>query len=328
MAMQNFSPEFKDPEHYIIDITYRIWEERGIGLIHDWYAPNSIVRTPHGVSNTADSVVNGTMATLHEFPDRLLLPEDVIIGEKASGFYSSHRVRSTATHLGDGGFGQATNRPITMLTVADCLCRDNMVVEEWLVRDQASMAAMLGHDVEAFGRQMGCKNPDNYNVGNDAMVGRWRDDNGLTIEGDKNIAQGIIDTYDAIWNGKNLNGMSDDYDRAVRFEGPSGSLAYSRERVGSLFFGMLSAIPDGKFEPHHVIVRQDEDKPVRVALRWSYAGTHGGNGRYGSPTEVPLTILGISHFELRYGKIQNEWMLVDDLAMYAQIESQTNHHPF
>ena len=87
------------------------------------------------------------------------MAEDVIIGDKAEGFYSSHRVRSTATHLGDGDFGPATNRPITMLAIADCLCRDNQVVEEWLVRDQAAIAIQLGLDPVAFGKALGAQKP-------------------------------------------------------------------------------------------------------------------------------------------------------------------------
>ena len=32
MQMENFSPESQTPEPYIIDITYKIWEERGVVL--------------------------------------------------------------------------------------------------------------------------------------------------------------------------------------------------------------------------------------------------------------------------------------------------------
>ena len=160
--MKNFSSEFQTPEQYIIDITYKIWEERGVGRIHDWYAPKGPVRTPHGVTNTVEMVVQHTLETMQEFPDRELLPEDVIIGDKDEGFFSSHRVRSPATHLGHGAFGAATNRPITMLTIADCLCRNNRVVYEWLVRDQASIARQLGLDPMTHGTALGRKNTSKY----------------------------------------------------------------------------------------------------------------------------------------------------------------------
>jgi hypothetical protein len=47
------------------------------------------------------------MATLAEFPDRQLLGEDVIwSGTPEEGMLSSHRIISTATHLGDGVYGR------------------------------------------------------------------------------------------------------------------------------------------------------------------------------------------------------------------------------
>ncbi|KAA3661954.1 MAG: hypothetical protein DWQ04_14835 [Chloroflexi bacterium] len=319
MGMQNFAPEFKTPEQYIIDITYRIWEERGIGLINEWYAPKCPVFTPHGVTNTVEKVVQHTLETMHEFPDRELFAEDVIIGDKHEGFYSSHRVRSTATHLGSGAFGNATNQPITLLAIADCLCRDNQVVREWLIRDQAAIVRQLGLDPIAHGTSLGQGNRDAYTIGNDAMQQRWADPNGTTMTGDQTIANQIVDAYDAIWNKKNLNVMQERYDRAVRFEGPAGDLCYGRFRTATRLSSILASIPNGRFHPHHVIVRQEPERPIRVALRWSYCGSFEGNGRYGSPTGCPLTLLGISHFELRSGLIVNECMGVDETAVYAQI---------
>lgn len=321
MSMSGFADEFNDPEHYIKDITFRIWEERGVGLIRDWYAPDGPVRTPHGVTRTAEQVVAATLETMHEFPDRQLLAEDIIIGEKPEGFYSSHRVRSTATHCGDGSFGASTGQAVTTVTIADCLCRDNQVVDEWLVRDQASLALQLGLEPKALAAQKAKANSKAYTAGIDAMLERWADPNGTTVEGDSAIAAGFVGLFDTIWNGKNLSAMEKGYDRALRFEGPSGVLAYGRERAGNVLHGIMAALPDGRFEAHHVVVRQDPAKPVRVALRWSYCGLHTGVGRYGAPSGAPLALLGISHFELRDGAIVNEWMLVDDVAVFAQISA-------
>jgi hypothetical protein len=317
--MKGFAPEFQTPEQYIIDITYKIWEERGVGRIYDWYAADGPVRTPHGVTETAEAVVRGTLETLHLFPDRELLAEDVIIGPRGEAFLSSHRVRSTATHLGEGAFGPPTRRPITTLTMADCLCRENQIVEEWLVRDQAHIALQLSLDPVALGRALGEKSADAYRIGNDAMRQRWRDPDGFTTVGDQDIAGGIVKTYESIWADKRLQVMDGSYDRALRWEGPGGQVCYGRSRAGHLISGILASIPEGRFEPHHVIVRQQPDRPIRVALRWSYCGSHSGRGRYGEPTGCQLALLGISHFELRDGLIVNEWLAVDELAVYAQI---------
>jgi predicted ester cyclase len=319
MGMQDFAAEFETPEQYIIDITYKIWEEQGVGRIRDWYAPDCPVRSPSGVSNTSEDVVKQTLSTQHIFPKRDLLAEDVIIGDKPSGFYSSHRVRTVGRHLGDGAYGPATNRPVTTLAIADCLCRENRVMEEWVLGDQATTVMQLGLDPVVYGQALGAQKPDAYAIGNDAMRHRWSDPDGLTIVGDAPIANRIIDTYAAMWNDKNLSVMAERYDRAVRFEGPAGQLAYGRTRTANVITAMLAAIPDGRFEPHHLIVRQQPERAVRVALRWSYCGTHTGHGRYGDPSGVPVALLGISHFELRDGLIAHEWLVVDETAIHAQI---------
>ncbi len=319
MGMQNFSSEFETPEQYIIDITYKIWEEQGVGRIRDWYSADCPVRSPHGVSNTSEAVVSQTLSSQQIFPNRDLLAEDIIIGDKPSGFYSSHRVRSVGKHMGNGYLGPATQRPVTMLAIADCLCRDNRIVEEWVLGDQAAAVIQLGLDPVAYGEALGRRNPDAYAIGNEAMRQRWTDPDGLTIVGDTPIANRILDTYSAIWNDKNLDVMQEGYDRAVRFEGPAGHLCYGRTRVGNVLTAILAAIPEGRWEPHHFIVREQSERAVRVALRWSYCGSHSGDGRYGEATGVPVALLGISHFELRDGAIANEWLVVDDTAIYAQI---------
>ncbi len=319
MGMQNFAPEFKTPEQYIIDITYKIWEERGVGRLHDWYAADCPVHTPHGIENTLIDVFNHTLGTMHLFPNRDILAEDVIIGDKADGFLSSHRARSLGRHLGDGIYGPTTQRPIVSLAIADCLCQNNMVVAEWLLRDQASLVKQIGLDPIAFGQDLGRKNPEPYIVGNAAMRQRWSDPEGVPIIGDTDIANRINDTYTALWDDKQLNIMDEMYDRAVRLEAPGGQLRHGRTQTGNVFSSILASVPDGRYEPHHIIVRQQPDSPIRVAIRWSYCGTHCGDGRYGAKTGVPIAILGISHFELRAGKILNEWMVVDETAVHAQI---------
>ena len=208
---------------------------------------------------------------------------------------------------------------MTTLAIADCLCRDNKVVAEWLLRDQSSILQQLGLDPVAYGQDLGRKNPEPYTIGNEAMRQRWADHEGLQIIGDPAIANRINDTYAGLWSDKQLKLMDDQYDRAVRLEGPGGQLCYGRVRAANLLSSILASIPDGQYEPHHIIVRQQAERAVRVAIRWSYCGTHSGNGRYGEKTGVPLAILGISHFELRDGLIVNEWMVVDETAVHAQI---------
>jgi predicted ester cyclase len=318
--MPGFDPDFADPVDYIVKITHRIWEERGIDLIRTrYYHPQALLRAPLGVSETADAVVNGTLETLAEFPDRQLLADDVIIGMKPHGFYSSHRVRSTGTHLGGGRFGAATGRAITMLTIADCLCRDNRVVEEWLVRDQAGIVRQLGHDPVAMGARIGRAHRASAAPGADALIERWRDPAGLTIEGDAALARRVVDGWTRIWTRAAIDDVRALYDRAVRLESPGGELHHGVSRLENVLFAILAAIPGGSFTAHHAIALREPDRPPRVAIRWSYRGRHAGHGRYGDPSGAELVLLGISQAELRGDRIINEWMLLDELSVHAQI---------
>ena len=317
MGMEGFSADFRDPVHYILDITERIWEGRGVELIRDWYAADGPVRTPHGRTDDVNAVIAGTRATMLSFPDRELLGEDVIIGSKPQGFYSSHRVRSTATHLGEGMFGEPTGRAMTMLTIADCLCRDNQVVDEWLVRDQAGIALQLGLDPRVMGRAMGAGAPESYRA--EEMVERWSDPNGLTVEGNGDLAERAVDAYHQLFETNDPERLALSHDRALRHEGPSGSLNYGRTRTGDLLGNIFEAMPKGRFIAHHAIGLNDPDRPPRVALRWSYIAPHAGGDRYGEATNVDLALLGVSQFEFREDRILNEWMVTDELSIHAQI---------
>ena len=64
---------------YILGITREIWEDRGLGpSLRRHYAEQVLLRHPGGVLVGNEAVLAATLQTLHEFPDRRLLGEDVI----------------------------------------------------------------------------------------------------------------------------------------------------------------------------------------------------------------------------------------------------------
>jgi len=321
MGMQGFSDHFTSPEHYIIDITYRIWEERGVDLIKDWYSVDCPVKTPMSYSVGVDPVIAGTWATLNEFPDRHLLAEDIIIGDWSDEvFYSSHRVRSPATKLGDGLFGPASGQAITMLTIADCICKADQIVDEYLVRDNCGVAVQLGIDPKDQVQRMVANGNRDGDTPADQLVERWSDE---YIEcGDPALAAPVLNAYKARFGqlaGQELYGAY--YDRAIRFEGSGHHLSYGLERMTDWTDARLSGLANPEFVAHHVIVKQTPGKPVRVALRWSLAADHAKESMFGAGSGQRVALLGASHFELRDGKIVNEWCIFDELSLYAQLMS-------
>jgi len=145
--LDGFDPAYADFVDYIVRCTHRIWEEKDIGLCRTHYANDVVMHTLAGPSRGCEAVVQGTLGALAAYADRQVVAEDVIWSEDAPGlFYSSHRITSRSTLEGsDAQYGAANGAAQMATTVADCLVRDNRIVEEWLYRDNARAALQMQH---------------------------------------------------------------------------------------------------------------------------------------------------------------------------------------
>ncbi|MEE3122333.1 MAG: nuclear transport factor 2 family protein, partial [SAR324 cluster bacterium] len=221
--MKGFDPEFINLKDYILKITHRIWEERGVDRIRDYYAEHAPVKTPSSITFHVEDVVRFTLQTLQMFPDRQLLGEDVIGSEDLPGtFYSSHRILSNMTHQGDGFFGPPTGVKIRTRIIADCICSENKVIDEWMVRDQSAIVKQIGLDPKEFSLQLTKDSMANGHVipsGGD-LVSRW------TGPPDSGSASGIvkelIETYTTIWETSELRMLDRTHDRACEVFAPQG----------------------------------------------------------------------------------------------------------
>ena len=229
MGMRGFDSDFVDLPDYILKITERIWEGRGVDLIRRYYAPDCILRTTNNILRGADAVVNSTLETLHQFPDRRLHGEDVVwSGDEDTGFYSSHRILSTAQHLGDGLFGPPTGKPIRVRTIADCAVRENQVYEEWLVRDQAAIANQIGLSPAQLAAMLLEQARDGYQAVDTIEVpGIY---NGSVDERDE--AGRYAACWRRVWNDAQLSALTEMYDDAARLELPRRASGDWPWRVG------------------------------------------------------------------------------------------------
>ncbi|MEL6915656.1 MAG: ester cyclase [Pseudomonadota bacterium] len=313
--MRGFSNEFEDFPDYILKITEEIWEGRGLGAaMKAYYHPDVIVRVPAGLSTGEAGMTQNTLETLDEFPDRVLLGEDVIwSGTPQEGMLSSHRIFSTATHHG-GKFGPATGVKLRFRGMADCYAKDNQISDEWLVRDNGSIARQLGQTPEDFvraeleaGRPMGAFLPENDITG--PYTGRGNDDpwgHRYAV-----LLERIM--------GAEINAIHENWDRACTLEYPGGVSASGREAADAFWLGLRSAFPGAEFRLHHVIGREDPLMPPRAALRWSLDGLHEGWGSFGRPSGKRVHVMGICHAEFGPWGLRREWVCYDELAIWAQI---------
>jgi hypothetical protein len=324
MSLQGFDKKWKDFPHYIIGITKEIWEDRGISTLHHYYAKDIIVRSPASVVRGNQGVISATMATLAEFPDRQLLGEDVIwSGSAETGdLLSSHRILSTATHLHSGAYGEATGKSLTYRIIADCAARDNMIYDEWLIRDQGAIVRQMGWDaktyaVDLIAREGGpdrCTQP--FTPKND-IAGDYQS------KGNSHpVGQRYADLLERIMCA-DMATIRRDYDRACQLELPGGITAHGWRPADEFWMGLRSAFPNARFQIDHQIGRDEKGMAPRAALRWSLHGKHEGWGAYGAPSGAEIYILGISNAEFGPYGLRREFVLIDETAIWKQIALKT-----
>lgn len=312
---------------FILELTRDIWEGRNVASLRERYAEEIVVRSPASVVVGNRAVIAATMATLSEFPDRVLLGEDVIWCETGGGgMFSSHRIVSTATHGREGAYGEASGTPLRWRIIADCHVRDNKVDDEWLIRDQGAIARQLGFSPRDYAEDLiakeggaeKCVAP--YTPANE-VAGPYEGsgDAGEWGERHADILTRIMAADFAV--------VAAAYDRAAGLEYAGGVSALSYDGAERFWMGLRAAFPSAEFRICHVVGREDARMPPRSAARWTLHGKHDGWGMFGQPTGAEVFVMGASHAEFSVltgeAKLRREWTLFDEVAIWKQILLQT-----
>ena len=323
MSVPGFSQRWKDFPDYIIGITKEIWEDRGVETLNRYYATDIPVRSPMGIQRGNKAVIASTMATINEFPDRELLGEDVIwSGDAGTGFLSSHRLLTTATHTRDGAFGPATGKRWTVRVIADCAAKQDTIYDEWLVRDYGGIVRQLGmaprdYALELIAREGGpesCPKPFLPEMDVDGGYHGTGNDNGWGLK-----YEGILTRLME----KDFNLIFSDYDRAAIGEYPGAVTAISHREIAQFWIGLRSSFPNAEFRIHHRIGMDADMLSPRAAIRWSLDGLHEGWGAFGKPTGARVHVMGMSHAEFGPWGLRREYTLYDEIAIWKQILIQT-----
>lgn len=323
MDLPGFDPEFVDFPHYIIRITERIWHDREVELCLKWYSENCAIHTLVGPITGAQTVVNNTWATLDAFPDRRLDGDNVIWSDKGEGsFLSSHLITSKMTNLGDSDFGPATGKRVLVRTIADCLCKDNRVIEEWLVRDNLALVQQLGFDPGTVAQRQASADKfagksliDTLSVYRSAAF-----DDGDAVP-QSPAAQIAVDLLRSYWSKPNLAIARSLSDFRLGAWYPGGDYLYGPDQVAEWQDGVRQSIPEALLRIHHIAEVPYLGDARDVAVRWSLSGHHYGSGRYGDATGAPVYILAVSHFRIMNGRVREEVTIWDDLAVMRQVAS-------
>jgi predicted ester cyclase len=329
MPMRGFEPEYTDIVDYIVRITHRIWEEKEVGYIYDTYQHNCIVHGSMGDAHGREGVVAATLEWLAAFPERRVYADDVIwSGDEDSGFHTSHLVTSVGYNLGHTRYGPPTGKKVLVRAIANCLARENMIFEEWLLRDETGLINQLGFDLQAIvGEQarsmltsgalpLPVRDPER-------MVGQYapaphpaRAGAGFDIE------DFIRSTYHEVWNRRRLNLLTKRLDAShtcitnnqTTLHGPS-------ERTVAVL-DTLAMFPDAGVSVDHVYWNGNDEQGYQVAVRWTLAGTHTGYGVLGPPSGARVRAMCLSQHRVRNGVFTQEFTLHDEMSLQRQIAAQ------
>lgn len=323
-VLDGFDPAYKDFVDYILKITHQIWEEKGIGIIYDTYHNNVVMH--FGVKNAIgiDKVIAGTLETLHAFPDRKLIAQNVIWSPHGGdGYLSSHRIISTATNMNDSVFGPATQRKISFRTVVDCAVAHNRIYEEWLVRDNLWIVKQLGFDPVKIAYKMAMQTIDNCGVketqyGLDSnMEGQFFPEKS-SVE-NQELGEWIKSVFGRIYSYRLFNEVKKYYvDNAVLHYICDRDLT-GHEQIQGMLVTLFASFPNARFIIERITYNEIGTNHYDVAVRWRISGIHEGYGMFGPPTGNAVQILGINHLKVENIRITEEWMTYDGLDVLRQI---------
>lgn len=322
-SLPGYDPVYRDFVDYIIRCTHRIWEQKNVGLCRTHYAADCRIHTLAGPVSGVEAVVQNTIATLSATPDRLLIGEDVIWSDDgAAGLYSSHRIVSRSTQMGDDAVLGAANLAATgVMTIADCLCRENRIVEEWLVRDNLRGLLQVGADPWVIAQAQA-----ETDKAGDPAQHQWRSDwiaatragSDVTIPHGHPAASPAA-MLAAAWR-------EDMFGDAATALSPTCEVRWPANRHGwgrGYWIGCLTQIRGGlhdvTYRLEHIAARPLPAGDVAVALRWALTGAHRGNGVWGVATGRDVLISAVSHYRLRGGSIVEDVTLFDELAVLRQV---------
>jgi hypothetical protein len=313
--------QYADVPSFIYGITREIWEERGAGTKLDkYYATDIKLRAPTGYTGSNAGVLAQTLQTLHQFPDRRLVGEDVIWHSLEDGsFLSSHRLMSVMTHTGDGALGKATGMPVRSRIIADCWVKNQVVIEEWLVRDQAALAYCLGSSPKALAEisvasDLAQTGSVNYFLPAHDKKSRYP----AAVSADPEV-QFYCQHLQAIWQSKDLAAIRSLFFHGADFHAPGGKVCYGHDEIDQFVVSYLASFPDAKLRIKSAFANHQTQRPARIAVRWEIEATHSGYGHFGEPTGAPIYIMGLSHANMSQTKVMSEWFMTDEVSVWKQI---------
>ncbi len=332
-SLKNFDPEFIDIVDYIIRITHRIWEQKNIALCNDYYAEYCPVHTLGGYSDDVATVIKNTLFTLAAFPDRTLFGENVVwrdLGEN-NGYYSSHRITSIMTNKNPSEFGASTGKTGRVTTIADCVCYENKIVYEWLMRDNSFLVKQLGISlIDAATHFANLPTNENFEVWRAQEIIRIKAQQATTHQwhtplddSSEKFAQFWVNT---LFNKKALGEVKNIYHKNDNLQWPGGLEAVVITAIKGVLSKRVTQSPKASATCDCSSVVPFEDDASDIAMSWSVAGTCTPKSeQFSQYTGQCFFVMAATHMRIIKGKISEEWTVFDEVAAYANMIRDYNN---
>lgn len=305
-----------EPADFIAGITFEIWEQRGVELIRQYYAPDCVVYGLDGLVLGAQAMVRGTYDYLEAFPDRRLLADAVIWSRDQPGqFHSSHRIDSPMTNLGPSAFGPATGNSVRVAAIADCWVEQGVITREWLVRDGLALVKQLGFDALPAARRL---HRERDQVTSDWLQAEFKRA-GRDPNCDHELASYARQVLSNCWRDGGLADAESPYaPYAVLHRSPRERHS-GTDAIEAHFAALRAAFGDVRIAVDHIAAQPWGHSGQDIAVRWGLAVRHRGAFE-GAPIDGrPAYILGVSHWRVVEGRIAVDWTLFDGLGVLAQL---------
>ena len=318
--LQGFDKRYHNIVHYILDITHAIWEDKDIGLLYDTYAEDIIIHLNTVVLKGREGVIKGTLDVLQTFPDRVPFGEEVIWSyEQGDKYFSSHRLQSQATHLGESAYyGKPTGKKVFYRGIADCVIYKNKIEKEWLIRDNYHLLVQLGLSPIELAKK---SQSPRLNISNEELKSR---DNlkSFNQPNEQASVNCVLSLFKDIFKQHRFGQVSELYHKNAVLHGVCGKDYHGASGVKDFYVELFSALPNPEVRIERITCNRNYlgDK---VAVRWTLYGNHTGDGIFGSPSGKTIELMGITHYEIWGGKIEREWVVFDIYNVLCQIYGQS-----
>lgn len=294
-----------DVDAFVHTATDEIWNQRLVGKIFDYYAPDVVLRLAgRPVEYGSQQLVIDTTRWLAAFPDAQVFVHEVVSSGGGERYLASERRTFVGRNRGSSLYGAPTGRRAVVETIVNYRIGGGRIVELRVEYDELTLVRDLGVDEQS-------------------VLSLRRDVPAPDVAPD-DVASGDEETHaearlvraalDEVWNGRSVGRLAEYLAEGYRCHGPARRELFGREEYAADVLSLVAALPDLALHVDHQLSAVDGAR-LRTSTAWTILGTHQGPSPYGAPDDSRVRLTGISNHLVQDGRIVEEWRQFNELDL-------------